>query len=361
MKPIHLAIPCALALALSSHAGDWRMALPGHEFSFPRDHYAHPEFKTEWWYMTGHLEEEDGNEHGFQITFFRQGIVPPHKLEGTGSRFLQPAFHFAHFALGDIADEEFRFAQKIRRGAFDEAGNGAPGDPRLAWIDDWELRLEGDGAFRFKAAVDGRALDLTLRSKKTPVLNGDAGLSQKAAGAGEATHYYALTRMAGSGTLTADGESSKIEAEAWLDREWGSNQLGPGQVGWDWFSIQLDDGRELMIYQLRKADGKASLFSSGTLTDKDGSATHLPAESFTLTPGRRWKSKATGGNYPISWNIEVPSQAIDLEIEAAFDRQELALRPVAYWEGAVEVTGSHRGRGFLEMTGYAAPLEALKR
>ena len=339
----------------------WSKALPGWEYQFPRDHYSHPEFKTEWWYFTGHLKTEAGARYGYQITFFRQGLRPPGS-PATTSQFVADHLHFAHFAISDIDGEKFHFTQKFSRSAFDAAGNGKPGDPRLAWIDDWQLTLDPDNeTFTFRAQVDDLALDLKLKSTKPVVINGENGVSQKSAGAGEATHYYAMTRMTGDGTLTVAGKPNKVTTQSWLDREWGSNQLGAGQVGWDWFSLQLDDGRELMLYQLRRADGSADPHSSGTLTAIDGSTVHLERDAFTLTPLKTWQSEATPGEYPVSWRLEVPAHSLTLTVSAEYPAQELALRPVAYWEGAVEATGSHEGVGYLEMTGYAAPLKALQR
>jgi predicted secreted hydrolase len=369
MSPFHATAPripflaalLSFAMILPLSATEWRKALPGWDYQFPRDHSAHPDFKTEWWYFTGHLESTAGAKYGFQLTFFRQGLIPPEAAAGSKSRFVRSGFHFAHFAISDLGREKFHFTQKLSRGAFDEAGNGIPGDPLLAWIDDWQLRLLDDETFAFRAEVDGIELDLKLRNTKPVVLNGENGVSQKAAGAGEATHYYALTRMEGSGSLLIDGEPQAVTAEAWFDREWGSNQLGVGQVGWDWFSLQLDDGRELMLYQLRNSDGTADSHSAGTLTAKDGTTTYLSQSDFTLTPKRHWKSKRTGGKYPLEWQIKAPNHLLDLSIEAEFDKQELALKPVPYWEGAVSTSGSHPGRGYLEMTGYAAPLKALQR
>ena len=352
----------SVMLAVSGlRADDWRQALPGWDYQFPRDHYAHPEFKTEWWYFTGHLKTREGRRLGYQITFFRQGLRPPGDAPEPASRFAVGAFHFAHFAISDLDGERFHFTQKASRGAFGEAGNGEPGDSRLAWIDDWELRLEPEGHFQFRAGVDDFLLELELRATKPIVINGEGGVSQKSAGVGQATHYYALTRMVGEGTLETGGDTVAVEHQSWLDREWGSNQLGPGQVGWDWFSLQLEDGRELMLYQMRLADGSADRHSSGTLTAADGSTIHLASEDFELSPRKTWKSLATGGKYPVRWGLRVPGHSIELEVEAEYPSQELSLTPVSYWEGAVNVGGSHSGVGYLEMTGYSAPLRALQR
>ena len=211
-------------------------------------------------------------------------------------------------------------------------------------------------------------LDLALVPTRPPLLNGQQGLSQKSAGAGNASLYYSLTRMKTSGTVTVEGTSHAVTGLSWLDREWATNQLGPDQVGWDWVALHLSDGSDLMLYQLRRKDGTADPYSSGTWRAADGTSRHLAQGDFTLTPvpGRTWSSRKSGGTYPIAWQIRLPAESLTLEVAAVLPDQELALDPIAYWEGAVEVTGTRRGQpltaeGYLEMTGYSGPLKALKQ
>jgi len=356
---------CLYLLMGGSLWGEWRGAEAGYGYGFPRDHYAHREFKTEWWYFTGHLESEDGRAFGYQLTFFRQGVMEPGLAAEATSRFVRPAIYFAHFALTDVTGRRFRFAQKLSRGAFGEAGDSEePSEERVAWIDGWELRREGEG-FRVKAEMEGVVLELEFEALKAPVLHGVDGISQKAEGKGNASHYYSMTRLATRGMLVVGGEVLPVTGESWFDREWGSSQLGDDQVGWDWFSLQFDDGSELMIYRLRRGDGSTDRYSGGTLVAADGTSETLGADDFLLTPGAIWKSGATGAEYPVAWRVSVPGRGIEIEVRAAMEAQELSFSPVSYWEGVVGVTGTRegaplRGRGYLEMTGYAGELGVLR-
>ena len=343
-------------------AEDWRMALPGWQFEFPRDHHLHADFKTEWWYFTGRLEDEKGDIFGYQVTFFRQGVCPPATRAHTTSRFIVGDVKFAHFALSDIREQRFHFTQKLNRGAFGEAGFSD--SARLAWIENWTLELLPDGRFALQAGDEAGELQLLLRNAKPFAINGENGVSQKADGAGRASHYYSGTRLETTGTLEMTGKRLAVRGESWLDREWGSNQLAPNQVGWNWFSLQFDDGAEVMLYQLRTKDGGFDPNSSGTFVAQDGATQHLQRDDYQLTPAKFWTSKDTGGRYPIAWQLDVPKLNLRVEISTPLDSQELVLRPVAYWEGLVEVQGTHhganvRGHGYMELTGYAGAVVGL--
>jgi len=345
----------------------WRAALPGWRYEFPRDHRAHPEFKTEWWYFTGNLQDARGRRFGYQLTFFRQGVRPPAARGGTTSRFIVDDLKFAHLAVTDVRAEKFRYAQKLSRGAFGEAGFDAPqddGGTRLAWIEDWELGLAPDGGFVLRAAQDGVRLELTLSTGKPWVLHGEAGVSQKAEGEGRASHYYSGTRLVSQGAVTLDGARTEVTGESWFDHEWASNQLAPGQAGWDWFSLQFADGTELMLYQMRTTAGGVDPYSSGTFIAADGTTRHLRREDYQLTPNDSWTSRATGGKYPIGWSVTVPSLGLEVKVRTPVREQELVLQPIAYWEGLIDVAGTRggvpvRGHGYLELTGYAGALVGL--
>jgi predicted secreted hydrolase len=336
--------------------------MPGWTHEFPRDHRNHPGFKTEWWYFTGNLATTGGKPFGFQLTFFRQGISP--SQPPGNSRFLTRDIKFAHFAVSDPSARRFRFFQEISRGAYGEAG--FDDGPRIAWINGWECTLEGTHTFRLKAASADTALNLLLESQKDPVFHGSDGVSQKSEGAGRASHYYSLTRMRASGTLTLDGREHVVEGLAWFDHEWATNQLDAHQTGWDWFSLHLDDGSDLMIFQIRTTSGVRDPFSAGTYVAADGSVTPVGNDAFRLEPtGKPWKSPATGGSYPVAWNLEIPSLGLQLEIAAAFDAQELTLDPVSYWEGTIRANGTRNGQritasGYLEMTGYGSPIVGMQ-
>ena len=334
----------------------YQIALPRRKLSLPADHYSHPEFKTEWWYYTGHLETESGKRYGYQVTFFRFGVRD--RQNEVKEQPLFTELYMAHFALSDNGAKKFTFRERISRGFGDKAG--AATDRYLVWNEDW--KVAGDEKNHSIQVNDrGTMLSLRLNSIKAPVLHGDNGLSQKGEGEGRASYYYSLTRMKTEGELTIDGKKEKVRGFTWMDHEFGSNQLSIDQVGWDWFSIQLDNGTELMLYILRRKDGSTDPYSSGTLVKADGATQHLALKDFRVDVLERWKSSKSGGDYPMKWKITVPGEEIELAIAPEFREQELITNRstrVIYWEGAVQITGSVknkavRGSGYVELTGYA--------
>jgi predicted secreted hydrolase len=342
-------------------ADGWSVAEPGWQYEFPRDHGPHRNFKSEWWYFTGNLVAADGREFGYEVTWFRQGVMPK-RPEGA-SRFVVQDFKFAHFAISDIPGGKFHFAQKISRGAYDEAGFGDGGPGPLAWIDDWRLNVEADGTWHITAADGGRTLDLRLTPVKGPVIEGEEGISRKAAGAGHASCYYSYTRMKAAGRLALAGAAPlKVTGETWFDHEWATNQLAKDQAGWDWFCEQLGDGTELMLYRMRLKNGDEDPASSGTWTRKDGTVVYLKAGDFKLTPLKWWKSGETAANYPIQWRLEIPRLKMELEISTPMEEQELHLPTITYWEGLTHATGRAgglpvAGHGYMELTGYDTALD----
>jgi predicted secreted hydrolase len=369
--------------AAGSPASGWQMALPGWVYAFPRDHAAHPDFKTEWWYFTGNLRDDAGHAYGYELTFFREGVLPPgstwRQATAPGeprSRFVQNDFKFAHFAISDLSGRSFHFTQKMSRGAFGDAGFGsAPAaggarDWRLAWIDNWTLTAQADGAWRITARAEKptpMSIDLRVTSAKPPVIEGPDGVSRKAAGVGNASHYYSFTRLATTGTLAlgAGAPAHPVHGQSWFDHEWASNQLAAGQVGWDWFCCQFDDQTELMLYAMRRRDGSIDPASSGTWIDANGTPAYLRRAEFSLRPLRTWRSPETGATYPIEWQVDIPGRRLALTIAPRLDDQELALRDLSYWEGATRITGTREGRplngvGYMELTGYAGALKGLQ-
>ena len=337
----------------------YQRALPGRKLSFPADHYSHPDFKTEWWYYTGHLETENGKRYGYQVTFFRFGVRDRQKEMKEKPLFTE--LYMAHFALSDVAQKKFLYRERINRGYGDRAG--AATDRYLVWNEDW--KVEGDHKeHRIYAGDRGVTLRLALTSLKPPVLHGQNGLSQKGEGEGRASYYYSLTRMQAEGELTIDGKKEKVRGLSWMDHEFGSNQLGDDQVGWDWFSIQLDNQTELMLYLMRRKDGSVDPYSSGTLVSSNGATKHLNIKDYRVDVLERWKSPKSNANYPIKWKISIPTEGIELEILPAFPDQELITNRstrVTYWEGAVAIKGTFKqspvaGHGYAEMTGYAGKL-----
>lgn len=340
------------ALRSESNQG-YARAIEPREFRFPADHGPHPEFRTEWWYYTGNLSTREGRRFGFQLTFFRSALAPsmPERSSGWATR----QAYLAHFTLSDVDGGRFRSFERWSRGALGLAGSR--GEPFRVWLEDWSA--EGDRTMRLRAAQEGVALDLTLEPGKPPVLQGERGLSRKSAeprDLGMASYYYSLTRMPASGTVRLGGERFAVAGLAWMDREWSTSSLGQDQVGWDWFALQLDDGRDLMLYQLRRRDGTADLTSSGTLVGPRGQSRHLGLSDFELEVLDHWESPRSGAVYPAGWRLRIPSADLDLKIEPLIADQELEVS-FKYWEGAVRVEGSSRGRpvegrGYVEMTGY---------
>jgi predicted secreted hydrolase len=312
-------LACLLA-AMPLQAG-WKEALPGWKYEFPRDHGSHPDFKTEWWYFTGNLRSADGREFGYQLTFFRQGVVSPGEASAQ-SRFVTKDIKLAHFTVSEIDGKKFHFFQKISRGAFGEAGFNE--GSRLAWIDDWSCEITGENSFRLSARADELDIRLDLTSEKPTVIHGTNGVSQKAEGEGRASHYYSLTRLSTKGTLRLADREIPVSGLSWFDHEWATNQLTSDQVGWDWFSIQFDDGSELMLFQLRTKGGGRDPYSSGTYIAADGRTTTIANSDFTLkSSGSKWKSPHTKALYPIEWGIEIPKLDLKLDLRAAAENQEL--------------------------------------
>jgi predicted secreted hydrolase len=337
----------------------YQSALPGRKLSFPADHYAHRDFKTEWWYYTGHLETASGKRYGYQVTFFRFGLRDRQKEAKEQPLFTE--LYMAHFALSDIAAKKFSFRERINRSRGDKAG--AATDRFLVWNEDW--KVEGDEKNHAIQVNDrGTQLRLQLRSLKAPVLHGQNGLSQKGEGEGRASYYYSLTRMQTDGELTIHGKKEQVRGLTWMDHEFGSNQLREDQVGWDWFSIQLDNQTEVMLYLMRRKDGSVDPYSSGTLVSANGASKHLGLKDFQVGVSERWKSPKSGANYPMKWQVTIPGDEIELEITPAFPEQELITNRstrVTYWEGAAQIRAKVRGQrvngnGYVEMTGYAGKL-----
>ena len=341
----------------------WQVAKPGWKYQFPRDHGNHPEFKIEWWYFSGNLQAADGREFGYQLTFFRQGVMPSDADIIPLSRFVTNSVKFAHFAVSDISGGEFHFAQKLSRGAFGEAGFAER--ERLAWIDDWQGAINNEETFHIQAKADNLSIDLTLKPAKPLVIHGKDGISKKAEGEGRASHYYSFTRLSSEGVLRIAGEEFAVTGLSWFDHEWATNQLAENQLGWNWFSLQLDDGSELMLIQFRTTDGQPDPNASGTFVDANGNTTPLAHTDFTIEALETWTSTQTGARYPVTWRITVPSLDIHLDLRAVLKDQELRLKPIVYWEGAIRLEGrikerSVKGSGYLEMTGYADPLDELQ-
>jgi predicted secreted hydrolase/threonine/homoserine/homoserine lactone efflux protein len=333
-------------------------AINPRDLSFPTDHGPHPDFQTEWWYFTGNLETSDGRHFGYQLTFFRRSLEPPDLIATRPSDWATSQAYLAHFAITDVAAKTYQAFERIERGAARLAG--AQGQPFQVWLDDWEIKTVAPDRYQIHAQQGEIALMLTLMDEKGPVLQGDSGLSQKGPAAGQASYYYSLTRLASSGQIQIGGREYHVDGLSWMDHEFSTSALAADQVGWDWFSIQMDDGSELMVYQMRKADGSIDPFSSGTLIAKDGSVISLRREDFEAQALGTWKSKSSGAVYPAGWLVKVPLVGLELRITPYLPDQELNLT-YTYWEGCVRIEGQRngqvlRGNGYVELTGYAGSM-----
>ncbi|MGA2742474.1 MAG: lipocalin-like domain-containing protein [Bryobacteraceae bacterium] len=328
----------------------YRAALPGYRYEFPRDHFNHPEFQTEWWYYTGNLRDAQGRRFGFELTFFREGVdlgadsgKEPANVWDVRDAWL------AHLALSDIDGGKFLHAERLNR-----AGPGLAGaslDLARVWNGNWRVQWDLRGGTQQIEAIDQRfSFDLALRALKPPVIHGINGVSQKAAGAGRASHYISFTRLETRGDIVLEGRKFNVEGLSWMDHEFFTQQLDPTQSGWDWFSLQFDDGTELMLFRLRRKDGTADPYSAGTYIDAGGHTTHLANDTFSVTPGKLW------GKYPVEWAVRVPSLGIAVQLTTRLPQQEFASKRNPYWEGAIDIAGTRRGSGYAEMTGYAAPV-----
>lgn len=347
-----------LLAAVSAAAGlaqqTWKQASRDYPLSVPRDHVSHPAYKVEWWYYTGNIETDRGRRFGYQVTFFRVGMNL--SLNNPSSFAVRDLF-VAHAAVTDVMGGHHLFAERVSRAGIGAAGAGTF-DYRV-WNGDWEARLVY-GRHRVQARDARFAIDLTLFEDKPAVLNGDHGYSQKGATPGNATEYYSLTRMPTEGWITVDGERYEVRGSSWMDHEFGTTFLESNQQGWDWLSLQLDDGTDLMAFRLRRTDGSLDPQSSGTLVPKGGAPRRLGSSDFSLVPGRAWTSPASGAAYPVEWKVALPRESLELTVTPALEAQELVgtRTSVKYWEGAVDVKGTRggtpiTGRGYLEMTGYA--------
>jgi predicted secreted hydrolase len=362
----------ALAVALAAPARlraaaeeGFRAAEPGRSWSFPEDHWAARAYRNEWWYFTGNLEavDEPARRFGFQLTFFRVGFLP--RRPPATSEWASPGAVMAHAAITDAASGEHRFSEVLRREMPLLGGFGDHPDPVLAWARApagtdarWSIRWTGSG-FGLAMQDDGAGTAIALDAvpSKAMAFQGPGGFSRKSHAPGYASLYYSITRLETRGTIVFGGREWRVRGTSWMDREMGSSQLAPGQVGWDWWSLQLADGRDLMLYQLRRADGSVD-FAYATLVDARGGTRWLDAGAWSVRASRTWRSPRTGAEYPAAWAIAVPGEGIDVAVEPRVPAQENVAQLAGglfYWEGAVRVrdtSGRDAGQGYVELTGY---------
>ncbi len=325
------------------------------QLRFPADHGAHPQFKTEWWYFTGNLVSDEQRHFGFEVTFFRYALAPEVPIRA--SSWAGNQIWMAHFAITDTQNERFLTDERISRESLGLAG--ASNDSLNVWVRNWSARQQEPGG-RIVLAADGgdTSLRLELDAVSDIVLQGDRGIDRKGPEPGSASFYYSVPRLRANGTIQVPGEPRiEVQGAAWLDREWATRALSPGVEGWDWFALQLSDGRDVMFYRLRGTDGSASPFSRGTISGPAGSVLGLDAEQVALAPLDFWTSPATGIRYPVEWQLSIPDHGLELHVVPYIPNQEVDLS-VRYWEGAVSVTGTDggetiSGQGYLELAGYS--------
>jgi predicted secreted hydrolase len=324
-------------------------------FVFPDDHGAHEEYRSEWWYFTGNLDSAEGRHFGFELTFFRFGLSP--QEHARTSEWATNQAWMAHFGLTNTAEGDFHASERFARGALGLAGSSA--EPLRIWVDDWGATGRADAhaiELRLQASDQDRAIDLTVEAVDGVVLQGDRGVDAKGPEPGNASYYYSIPRLAAHGTVTLGDDAIPVSGYVWLDREWGTSALGEGIEGWDWFALQLDDGRDVMFYRLRREDGTSDPHSGGTIRAPDGTVERLGADAVVLEATRRWRSPSSGVQYPIAWRLRFLQPALEIELEPYLDRQEMNLA-VRYWEGAVRLRGRDAdgpvsGRGYVELAGY---------
>ena len=351
-------VSASVVEAMSAPAGDnFARAYAPREFSFPRDHGPHPDYRTEWWYYTGNLTDTEGTEYGYQLTFFRTALTP--EMPARTSDLASNQVYMAHFALTDGGRQEHESFERFSRGAAGLAG--AQGEPLFtAWLEDWSATEVEPDVVRLQASTDGQqgqvAIDLTLHETRPPVLQGDHGLHQKGPERGNASYYYSLTGLESSGVITSAGRAIPVSGVSWMDHEFGTSALTTNATGWDWFSLQLDNGAVLMLYIIRTTDGSRPDVK-GSLAWPDGTQQSVTGDDFTVTATDQWKSPRTGITYPSGWQITLPAENVTLNVKPLIPDQEMDVSFV-YWEGAIDVTGTWgsdpvAGRGYVELTGYS--------
>lgn len=349
-----------LVIPFAAPAADgFRRALAGYDFSFPRDHGAHLDFQTEWWYYTGNLDADDGTQFGYELTIFRTATVPPGDPAAPDSPLAASQIYFGHFAISNITTEQHALSERIGRPGL---GQAAASTKRLDLrLHDWTVKMDDAERMRLRAADGPIAIDLLLDPQKPFVIHGEDGAHQKSGVPGQASHYITYSRLGTTGTVTWDGEPHTVEGLSWMDHEFGSDALGDEQVGWDWFALQLGNGEDIMVYQIRERDGTVAPVSSGSLVGPEGARTEIRESDFEKEITGRWKSPATGANYPMGWRLRFPGYEGVLEVIPFFPEQEMVTERsvgTSYWEGAVRIEGIWRGkpvtgRGYVELVGYA--------
>ncbi len=331
-------------------------AIDPYDWQFPEDYGPHPNFQTEWWYYTGNLATEEGRRFGYQLTVFRRAILPMSESADSESEWRTNQLYMAHFTLTDIEAGRFFHDERFSRGGADLAG--AESTPYHVWLDNWQIMaVDEDALFtQISAQMEDVHIDFMLEQVKPPALQGVNGLSAKSEDLGNASYYYTLSRLVTQGTITIGEESFQVSGTSWKDHEFSTSALGTTALGWNWFGLQFDDGRELMVGQIRQVDGAIDPYFGGLLIDEDGSTEYLDAQDFTITALDTWDSPHSEAVYPSGWDIHVQLEngdTLDFTATPQLIDQELAGGLITYWEGSVRLSGDVTGYGYTELTGYA--------
>ena len=342
-----------MALAVCAPAQQYQQALPGYRFAFPQDYFNHEDYQTEWWYYTGNMRAQDGHRFGFELTFFRQGV----SRQANDNPWFVHDLWMAHMALSDLDGQRFHHEERLNRAGPGLAGVDAQSG--LVWNGNWQAQI-GPEQEELRGVGGDFSLALKLTPATGPVAQGQDGVSQKAAGMGHASHYFSLPRLLTQGTIEVGGKTFTVEGTSWMDHEFFTGGMAASESGWDWLSLQLQDGTELMLYRMRNRDGSIDPYSSGSFVDAQGKSRFLSARDFTMSPGTEvWTSAATNAAYPVTWHVTVPELKLELAITTTLRDQEMTEKfGPSYWEGAIQASGTCTGKtvggvGYLEMTGYA--------
>jgi predicted secreted hydrolase len=330
---------------------EFQQATASQPVRFPRDEAAHFNTGTEWWYYTGFLEDSDGRHHAFELVFFKVYMPPDMRLGNVVPlRWINNPLYFAHLALTDLGSGEHVFFERVSFPKFWEASTQQ--DRFEVHLGDWQA-WGGQGEHHLRASAGRYRLRLDLASRQPPVLHGPEGVGVVQMGQAGTSYYYSEPNLNGLGLLYVDGAPQAVLATAWMDHQWGSWQSHGGYAGWDWFSLRLDDGSRVMLFEFRNEDGSIQAESAGTWIEVGGESQHLEAGDSNIEVLERWTSPDTGATYPVKWHVSVPDRNLDAIVEATFPEQEMAVQfGPQYWEGSVTVSGSATGVGFVEMTGY---------
>ncbi|OKH11413.1 lipocalin-like domain-containing protein [[Limnothrix rosea] IAM M-220] len=340
---------------------EFTRAIAPKSLEFPKDLGSHDDYQTEWWYYTGNLETETGREFGYQLTFFRRALTPDTAAVENVSDWRSPQVYFSHFTVSDIADQAFYPHERFSRAS---AGlSGAQAMPYRVWLENWSAEEIAPGKVRLIAQADDASLDLVLNETLPPVLQGDRGYSKKGNEIGNASYYYSIVQQQTEGTITVGDQDFDVTGLTWKDHEYSTSILSPGTVGWDWFSLQFDDGSALMLYELRQEDGGINDASSGTYISSTGKTQAISYKDRTIDIQKTWHSPISGADYPSQWHIEIPKLNLTLDGKALMANQELNVS-TTYWEGAVSFTGTVAAKpvsakGYVEMSGYADRLDTV--